>query len=132
MFKHVCFFYAIIDEVFIYYIVVFIVKTVVHLCLDALCFKFLDYQVFQASIALLLLSLDFLYIIKLKKIELDKKYLACTACYESFNCRYIVTSWYLFVQSQQWKHQNNMRNLFKVNRKDTRTTSLTLFWCLYC
>ena len=132
MFKHVCFFYAIIDEVFIYYIVVFIVKTVVHLCLDALCFKFLDYQVFQASIALLLLSLDFLYIIKLKKIELDKKYLACTACCESFNCRYIVTSWYLLVQSQQWKHQNNMRNLFKVNRKDTRTTSLTLFWCLYC
>ena len=132
MFKHVCFFYAIIDEVFIYYIVVFIVKTVFHLCLDALCFKFLDYQVFQASIALLLLSLDFLYIIKLKKIELDKKYLACTAYYESFNCRYIVTSWYLLVQSQQWKHQNNMRNLFKVNRKDTRTTSLTLFWCLYC
>ena len=30
---------------------------------------------------------------------------------------------YLFVQSQQWKHQNNARNLFKVNNKDTRTTS---------
>ena len=129
MFKHVYFFDAISAEVFIYYIVAFVVKAVVHLCLDALCFIFLNYQ---GLIALLLLSLDFLYIIKLKKIELDKNYLACTACYESFNCRYIVTSWYLLVQSQQWKHQNNTQNLFKVNRKDTRTTSLTLFWCLYC
>ena len=49
---------------------------------------------------------------------------------------------YLLVQSQQWKHQNNMWNLFKVNNKDTRTTSLTLLftlnrfhilhWCFYC
>ena len=46
MFKHVCFFDAISAEVFIYYIVAFVVKTVVHLCLDALCFIFLNYQVF--------------------------------------------------------------------------------------
>ena len=26
---------------------------------------------------------------------------------------------YLIVQSQQWKHQNNVWNLFKVNKKDT-------------
>ena len=25
---------------------------------------------------------------------------------------------------QQWKHQNNVLNLFKVNNKDTRTTTL--------
>ena len=30
---------------------------------------------------------------------------------------------YLFVQSQQCKHQNNVRNLLKVNNKDTKTTS---------
>ena len=38
---------------------------------------------------------------------------------------------YLFVQSQQYKNQNNERNLFKVNSRDTKTTSLTSFWCLY-
>ena len=43
-----------------------------------------------------------------------------------------VTSRHLLVQSQQWKHQNNMWNLFKVNNKDTKTTSVTSFWCLYC
>ena len=41
-------------------------------------------------------------------------------------------SWHLLVQSQQWKHQNNVWNMFKVNNKDTKTTSLTSFWCLYC
>ena len=39
-----------------------------------------------------------------------------------------VLIWYLLVQSQQWKHQNNAWNLFKVNSKDARTTS----WYLYC
>ena len=34
---------------------------------------------------------------------------------------------YLLVQ----KHQTNVGNLFKVNSKDTRTTSLALFWYLY-
>ena len=33
---------------------------------------------------------------------------------------------YLLVQSQKWKHQNKIWNLFKVTNKDTRTT------CLYC
>ena len=37
---------------------------------------------------------------------------------------------YLFVQSQQWKHPNNVLNLFKVNSKDIRTTSFTLLWTL--
>ena len=29
-------------------------------------------------------------------------------------------------QSQQWKYKNNVGNLFKVNNKDIRTTSLKL------
>ena len=36
-------------------------------------------------------------------------------------------SQHLLVQSQQWKHQKNVRNLFKVDNKDTRTTSMTSF-----
>ena len=39
---------------------------------------------------------------------------------------------HLLVQSQQWKHQNNVPNMFKVNNKETRTTLMTLLWCLYC
>ena len=39
---------------------------------------------------------------------------------------------HLLVQSQQWKHQNNVWNRFKVNIKDTRMTSMTSFRCLYC
>ena len=35
---------------------------------------------------------------------------------------------YLLVQSQQWKYQNIVWNLFKVNRKDARMTSLTLLF----
>ena len=42
------------------------------------------------------------------------------------------TSWHLLVQSQHWKHQNNVWNLYKVNNKDTRATSMMSFWCLYC
>ena len=33
----------------------------------------------------------------------------------------------LFVQSQQQKHQNIVRILFKVNNKDTRKTSMTCY-----
>ena len=29
----------------------------------------------------------------------------------------------LLVQSQQWKHQNNKGNLFKVNNKDSKRCS---------
>ena len=32
---------------------------------------------------------------------------------------------HLLVQSQQWKHQSNVWNMFKVNNKDTRRSSLT-------
>ena len=36
---------------------------------------------------------------------------------------------HLLVKSQQWKHQNNNWNLFKVNNKDTTTTSMASSWC---
>ena len=41
------------------------------------------------------------------------------------------TSRHLLVQSQQWRHQNNVWNLFQVNNKDNRTMSLTSLSCLY-
>ena len=43
----------------------------------------------------------------------------------------IIKSSMTHYQSQQLNYQNNVRNLFKVNHKDKRTTSLTLLWCLY-
>ena len=39
---------------------------------------------------------------------------------------------YSLVQSQQWRHQNNVPNMFKVNNKEPRMTLLTLFWRLCC
>ena len=39
---------------------------------------------------------------------------------------------YSLVQIQQWRHQNNVPNMFKVNNKETRMTLLTSFWRLYC
>ena len=39
---------------------------------------------------------------------------------------------HLLVQSQQWKQQNNMWNIFRVNKKETRMTSMALFWRHYC
>ena len=46
-----------------------------------------------------------------------------------FTLNAYLLSWHLFVQHQQWKHQENVWNLLKVNNKDTRMTSLM---CLYC
>ena len=34
-------------------------------------------------------------------------------------------SQHILVQSQPWKHKNNVWNLLKVNKKDTKTTLLT-------
>ena len=34
-----------------------------------------------------------------------------------------------YVQSQHYKHQTKVRNMFKVNITNTRTTSFTSFWC---
>ena len=41
----------------------------------------------------------------------------------------ISPSRHILVQSQQWKHQSNVWNLFKVNDKDIGTASLNPFWC---
>ena len=34
---------------------------------------------------------------------------------------------YLFVQSQRWKHQSNIRSMFKVNNKDTSKVNIVDF-----
>ena len=47
-----------------------------------------------------------------------------------FLANIVVTSRYLIVQCQKWKHQNNMRKLFKVNNKDKKRTSVASFWGL--
>ena len=39
---------------------------------------------------------------------------------------------YSLVQSQRWKHQKNVPNMFIVNIKETRMTLLTWFCRLYC
>ena len=39
---------------------------------------------------------------------------------------------YSLIQRQQWKHQDNVPNMFKVDNKETRMTLMTSFWCLYC
>ena len=43
----------------------------------------------------------------------------------------VLSRQHLLVQIQEWKQQKNVWNMFKVNTKDTRTTSMTSFWCLY-
>ena len=37
----------------------------------------------------------------------------------------LLPSCHLLVQSQQWKYQSNTWNMFKVNNKNTRATSMT-------
>ena len=39
---------------------------------------------------------------------------------------------HLFAQSQREKHQSKAWNLFKVNDKYIRKTSVSSVWCLYC
>ena len=50
-------------------------------------------------------------------------------CFEQWNRSVF---FHLLVQSQQWKHQKNVWNPFKVNNKDNSLTSMGWFWCLYC
>ena len=42
-----------------------------------------------------------------------------------WNAFMLTPSRLLLVQSQQWKHDSNLWNMFKVNNKSTRTTSVT-------
>ena len=61
-----------------------------------------------------------------------------------FSSGMTLPSRHLLVQSQQWKHQNNVWNLFNVNNKENKngvvlvSLSLTLnrfstlFWCFHC
>ena len=40
-------------------------------------------------------------------------------------------SLHLLAQNHRRKHQMNLQDLLKVNNKETRTKSLTSFWCPY-
>ena len=53
----------------------------------------------------------------------------------------LLQDFHFIVPSQQWKHLNNVQNLFKVNNKDTRhlvfllltlNRFLKLLWCFHC
>ena len=48
----------------------------------------------------------------------------CSKLCDDYSLKYC-SSRYLLVQSQQWRHQNNVRNLVKVKNKETRMTSVT-------
>ena len=41
---------------------------------------------------------------------------------------YTLPTWQIHVQSEQWKNQINLLNVFKVKTK----YNMTLFWCFYC
>ena len=59
-------------------------------------------------------------------------FLLLTLIFDFLIANFLHTSQHLLVQSQQWKHQNNVGNLFKFNNKDIITMSSTSLWCLYC
>ena len=65
------------------------------------------------------------------KIEQHQLISFCSICYRLWILS-VHHSRHLLAQSQQWKLQKYVRNLLKVNNKDTRTTSLGSLWCFYC
>ena len=67
----------------------------------------------------------------INKIEQRQLISFCSLCYRLWILS-VYHSRHLLVQSQQWKLQKYVRNLLKVNNKDTRTTPLRSFWCFYC
>ena len=54
------------------------------------------------------------------------------AIFQIKNGRLLQTSRYLILQSSQWKIRNNVWNMFKVNNKDTKTTSMTSVFTVNC
>ena len=49
-----------------------------------------------------------------------------------FHSKIHILSQHLLAQIHRKKHKMNVQDLLKVNNKDTRTKSLTSFWCPYC
>ena len=49
-------------------------------------------------------------------------------CHGCFDEKSLSLHW--LVQSQHWKHQDSVKNQFKSNNKDIRTTSMTSYWYL--
>ena len=73
------------------------------------------------------------------KISLGVQYFSETPLHKViFRKAWKRLSRHLLVRSQQWKHENNVWNLFKVINKNIRTTSMTpnrfrtLFSCFHC
>ena len=59
-----------------------------------------------------------------------QKTVSCT-CFRGTGRENTSVVQHLLVESQQWKHKKYLWNMFKVDNKETRTTSLMSFWCLY-
>ena len=79
------------------------------------------------------------YNVRIKKMELFTFYLLFTCylliiwerVYLQLRIQFSIPNRHLLAQTQQWKHQNNLWNLIKVKNKNTKSTPLTSFWCLY-
>ena len=56
-----------------------------------------------------------------------KSFSRLTIIWVSFRPFHKLPSRYLLAQSKHWKQQNNVRNLFQVKKRDTRTTYMTNF-----
>ena len=69
---------------------------------------------------------------KLEKLLYLRNYERSYIFQPKFNLNLIwsLVSWHLLGQSQQCKNQNNVLNLFRINNKDTRASSVISFWCL--
>ena len=87
----------------------------------------LFFKLILKLIVLLVLTKDLIH-------QKEPLLLQVTSSYYRFSCKLWSSNskLNLHVQSQQWKHQNNVWDLFKVNNKDNRTTSLILLSLLYC
>ena len=102
-------------------------------------FPITSLQWFLFGLSIILLFLLMLYLWEKYQVFFLLFCLFCLVCWRTtylmqVNVTFIsmLPNWLLFVQSQQQKNQDNVWNLLKVNNKDTTTTSLTSFWCLYC
>ena len=76
-------------------------------------------------------ELDLLFTQIIVKLKINSNLFYCFCWYCEHLFIYRKHSRHLPVQSQQRKHQNNVRNLFKFNNKDARATSVMSFWFFY-
>ena len=56
----------------------------------------------------------------------------CLSCLFKIHCIY-PTDFYLFkINNENTRNPFEVWNLFKISKSNTRATSVTSFWCLYC